>query len=444
MLKSLLARNIALLIITVLLAQLLTALLVGVLLIKPQTERLSQIMARNVAAISETMKVLPAAERGALIERINRGGAVRILAATAPPPQDRGIPTLLETMFVRAFATEMANTGAIVWRGGRSGQLWVRVTLGGAPYWVSYERPVGFTPFSGLALSISIAFVISLIAGILLQRRLGRPLRQLADAADVVGRGDFPDALPEAGPDEIAAVARSFNLMGKRLAAQEQDRAFMLAGISHDLRTPLAKIRLALAVQPTGDPEVEQMLERQLDRMDKMLGQFLDFARGADKEEAVMCDLAAAVRSALALVEVHPPISFAAATPVSARLYPLSFERALINLVRNAITYGAAPLKVALSIGHSWVDVSVADNGPGVPDLALAQLDQPFVRIDPARQSDGGTGLGLSIVKRVMAEHGGSLVLRNRTTGGFEAIMRLPKPAHEPQTALTLSTFTAR
>jgi two-component system, OmpR family, osmolarity sensor histidine kinase EnvZ len=426
MLKSLLARNIALMIITVLLAQLLSGLLIGVLLIKPQTQRLSQIMAHNVAAMSVTMAAVSEPERAALIAKINRGGALRILPATALPPEDRGIPTILETLFVRAFAKEMAGTDTIIWRGGRSGQLWVRVRLSDTAYWISHERPEGLSPFLGLIIALSIALIISLVAGILLQRRLARPLRRLAIAADEVGRGDFPDALRENGPDEIATVARSFNLMNRRLSLQEQDRAFMLAGISHDLRTPLAKIRLALAVGPQRDAETALVLERQLDQMDIMLGQFLDFARGIDAEAFTTTDLERLIIAALALVDVTPPIALECRNPVQVRVQPLNFERALVNLIRNAVKYGAPPIQITISVSANLVDIAILDNGPGVPDDDLARLAQPFVRLNTARPSDGSTGLGLAITKRIIADHGGLLILRNRASGGFEAIIQLP------------------
>lgn len=413
-------------IITVLLAQLLSALLIGVLLIKPQTQRLSQIMARNVAAMSETMAAVSEPERKALIAKINRGGALRILPATAPPPEDRGIPTILETLFVEAFAKEMAGTDTIIWRGGRVGQLWVRVRLSETAYWISYERPEGLAPFRGLAIALSIALVISLVAGILLQRRLARPLRRLAIAADDVGRGHYPEALNETGPDEIAAVARSFNLMGQRLVTQEQDRALMLAGISHDLRTPLAKIRLALAVQPQRDTEIALMLEQQLDQMDIMLGQFLDFARGAEAEAFETCDLKASIEAALTLTNISPAIDFVSHGLVAVKLQPVNFKRALINLIRNAANHGAPPIRITMSVSKSIVDIAISDNGPGVPNDDLTRLTQPFVRLNTARPSDGGTGLGLAITKRVIADHDGVLILRNRAGGGFEAIVQLP------------------
>ncbi len=426
MLKSLRARNTALLITTVLLTQLITAVLLAVLLVKPQSDRLGGMLARNVAALSTTMAVLPPGERDQLITKLNRGGAIRILPGTTQPPEDRGYPTLIERQFVRSFARQMAGEGVIIWRGGMTGQLWVRVQLGDTPYWVSYERPAGVGPTGAIAISVLVALIFSLIAGLLLQRRIAAPLERLARAADTIGGGQVPAKLSEAQPTEIAAVAHSFNLMNRRLADQEIDRRFMLAGISHDLRTPLAKIRLALALQPAAESETGALVDRQLDRVDAMLAQFLDFARGVDAEQAQLLGLYDAVRSAVTLVDADPPIVVTGDDCGPAMLRPVAFERAIINLVRNALTYGAQPVEVCVECINSEARIAVRDHGDGVDPDVLGRLDEPFFRGDGSRPNTGSTGLGLAIVRRIVDDHGGKLLLRNQIGGGFEAIITLP------------------
>ncbi|MFM9853975.1 MAG: ATP-binding protein, partial [Sphingomonadaceae bacterium] len=423
-----LARNIALLVLTLLFAQILTLGLLAAFLVLPQTERLSSMMARNVAAISVTLDHVPDAERERLIKQLNAGEAIRVLPGSITPPEDRGVPTALERLFVYSFAEQMRDYGVVVWRGGLTGQLWVRLNLGGKPYWISYERPTGLTPTRGILISIAIALMISVIAGVLLQRRLGRPLQQLAGAADAIGQSGSSKPLAEDGPAEIAAVARSFNLMGKRLAAQDQDRTFMLAGISHDLRTPLAKIRLALAMLPAGDKEIEATLARQLDRVDVMLAQFLDFARGVDDEPAEPRSIRSIVTAAVALVEADTPIDIIASdTDQVAMMRPIALERAIINLLRNALTYGAPPVSVSVAPQGDAVTIAVRDHGAGAPEAMLERLDEPFFRADGARLNNGSTGLGLAIVRRIVARHYGSVTLRNHPDGGFEALIRLPQ-----------------
>jgi two-component system, OmpR family, osmolarity sensor histidine kinase EnvZ len=427
MLKSLRSRNIALLIIIVLAGQLLSLLLIWVLAIRPQAERVGGIMARNVAAISMTMDTLPQSERTKLINRINQDGAIRLLPANVAPPEDRGRPTLVETLFMRAFVQEMRKQDAILWRGGRNGQMWVRVMLGGEPYWISNERPKGWSPNGAILASFLTAISLALIAGILLQRRIAQPLRVLADAADTAKPDGIPAPLPTDGPTEIAAVARSFNLMGERLAAQDAERTFMLAGVSHDLRTPLAKIRLALAMEPTITDDAEALLTRQLNRMDAMLAQFLDFARGIDGEALQPVDLGEAARLAIEGLEADVAVSGDAGPAVPVR--PFAMQRAITNLVRNAMLHGAPPVTVTFELSSNQVSIIVSDAGKGVDPALLATLAQPFVRGDPARGGAAGTGLGLAIVRHVAEQHHGALRFRNIENGGFAATLILPRQA---------------
>jgi two-component system, OmpR family, osmolarity sensor histidine kinase EnvZ len=423
-LKSLRARNFALLVGIVLVGQLLTVLLVGLLVIRPQAQRLGLVMAHNVSAISATMAAVPEPARAALVARINAGGTIRILPTTSPPPEDRGFPSLVETIFMRAFAREMHDADVVIWQGGATGQLWARVKMGGQPYWVSYDRPKGWTPNGSLAASVLIAITLALFAGILLQRRISTPLRELADAADAVRSDMVPPPLATDGSSETAAVAKSFNMMAERLAKQERERSFMLAGISHDLRTPLAKIQLGLAMVPKVEPEMAAMFDRQLDRMEELLGQFLDYARGIDGETAQDIVLAKAVEEAAAALEIDLRID--GDTSLSADVRPHALQRALVNLMRNALVHGALPISVTLAARDGMVGVAVCDQGRGVDEAQLATLSQPFVRGDSARGHAGGSGLGLAIAHHFAVEHGGRLVLANGTPRGFVATLWLP------------------
>lgn len=424
MLTSLRSRNVALLILVVLAGQILSFLLIWMLAIRPQADRVGSIMARNVAAISTTMDTLDRAGRAALIEKINAGGAIRMLPGNIDPPEDRGFPTAIERVFVRAFAREMRRDNVVVWEGGQTGQMWARVTIGGEPWWVSYERPKGWSPNGALFASFLIAVSLALVGGILLQRRLAQPLRALADAADAMRADTTPPTLPLDGPDEIARVARSFNAMTARLATHEADRTFMLAGISHDLRTPMAKLRLALAMVDGIDPSTGAMLDRQFDRIEAMLAQFLDFARGVDTEPTSPIEVASLVGKIAATLEIE--LKMTGATDLVLETRPMALERALTNLIRNALLYGRPPILIDATTLLEHVHIAVVDHGNGVSPELLATLDQPFVRGNAARASDGGAGLGLAIARHIAEALGGQLELRNRDQGGFAAKLILP------------------
>lgn len=425
MLKSLLARNIALMATIVLVSQFITILLFGLFILRPQANRIAAIMAHNIAAISTTIDVLSAPERAALIERINRNGQMHVRPGSAPPVGTGGRASLLERTVLRALARDLGMRDAVFWRGGGSMPLWVRLKLGGEFYWVSINAPAGFAPNETLLGSLLVALALALIAGMALQRRINRPLIRLAEAVDAMPQPVPLDALVEKSPSEVVTLARSFDAMAKRLAMQEASRVMMLAGISHDLKTPLAKIRLALALRG-GGTEDDALIERQLDRMDQMLGQFLDFGRGLETEAPDRVDVAAAVAAAIDAQGSVAELQCNANPLPQVDVRPLAFERVLINLLRNAETHGSPPVTVSIDQRDGNVFIDVADRGPGVPPPVLASLAEPFFRLNQARPSDGGVGLGLALAQRFATEHGGTLTLANRAGGGFVTSLALP------------------
>jgi len=370
---------------------------------------------------SRRMAALPSAERTVLIGRINATGAVRILPGGSAPPEDRGLPSLLEVVFLRAFARAMAADDVVI-RYGTNGQIWVRVTMGDAPYWISYDRPAGITPTGAMLASVATAVLLAIGAGVLLQRRIGVPLRRLAEAADAVTGDSVPAPLSTEGPQEVAAVAGSFNRMARRLRDFEANRTLLLAGISHDLRTPLAKIRLALALGSGLEPKVETLIDQQFDKLDAMLGQFLDFGRWMDGEPAEERDVVAEVRAAIA--EIDPALAATITdAPLLMTVRPMALRRGIANMLGNARRHGAPPIEISILVNAAEVAIIVEDHGPGVPAGLLPGLATPFVHGGSA----GSTGLGLAILRHVAIAHGGQLVLANRDGGGFCQRLELPR-----------------
>jgi two-component system, OmpR family, osmolarity sensor histidine kinase EnvZ len=425
MLKSLRSRNIALLISVLMASQLLSLALVWVLAIRPQAERVAGILARNVSAISMTLETIPEAKRRALIERINKDGAIRIVDGQQSPPEDRGAPTLVERLFMRAFVKEMASNGSVLWKGGRNGQMWVRINVGESAYWISNERPKGWSPTGAMLASFMLTLVLAASVGIVLQRRLARPLQAFADAADNLGAFEHPAPLSTNGPKEIASVAHAFNDMVTRLAQQEKDRTFMLAGISHDLRTPLAKLRLAIALNHNNDTQTEAIINRQFDHIDLMLSQFLDFARGLENEKPQKFDVRTLLEDAIDMARSEGVQL--ECNKIELVGHRLALTRAIINLLRNAALYGQAPVAVSATQTKTEIQISVRDSGSGISDELITTIDRPFVRGEAARPSNGGTGLGLAIVQHVAKAHGGRLELNNIAAGGFQAQIILPR-----------------
>mgnify|MGYP003392338172 CR=1 FL=1 len=428
MLKSLRGRNVVLMATMLLLGQLLATILISLLVISPQANRVAGIVANNVRMIGATLDALPPDERARFIERINASGTFRIQPGYGEPPGADGRPSLIETTVLQTLAADLKQQDDMVWRGGGTTQLWVRLRLGQQGYyWISVAPSPGWTPNGALFGSVALALALSLAAGLVLQRRINRPLAALAAAVDAMPNTKLVEDLTTRSPVEIAALARSFEAMAVRLAEQDANRTLMLAGISHDLKTPLAKIRLALALDPPRDEDTAAMLERQIDRMQSMLAQFLDFGRGVDGEQLEKVELGSAVNDAIAVAEADVSVTGDAATRSRCVMVRRqSFERALVNLIRNAFEHGALPVSINLKSHADSVELTVMDCGRGIPKAILPTVIDPFVRGNPSRPSDGGTGLGLAIVARFAREHGGSLELANRDSGGLAAVLRLP------------------
>ncbi len=274
------------------------------------------------------------------------------------------------------------------------------------------------------ALSLAIAWLIA--------SRISRPLRAMADSARLVGSGQQPPQLPETGAEELRHLAAAFNAMAGDLVRHEKDRSEVLAGISHDLRTPLTRLRLE-AEMSIADPAARDAAVADIAQMETVIAQFMDYARSEAGEAPVECALApllaTLVGQRLALgqnlrseIGELPP----------AALRPHAILRAVANLLDNAWKYAHAadgrPSAIDLSatLHAGEIRIEVADRGPGIPPAQVERLKRPFTRLEDARTDAVGAGLGLAIVERVARLHGGRLELLPRPGGGLCARLCLP------------------
>jgi two-component system osmolarity sensor histidine kinase EnvZ len=289
------------------------------------------------------------------------------------------------------------------------------------------------------------ALVVALLGAYLIVSRISKPLRHLTRAALMVGSGRTPLQQEESGPQEIAVVARAFNRMAGDLARTDADRALILAGVSHDLRTPLARLRLGVEMSGAPNDEVLAMVA-DIEEMDRIIGQFLDFGRGDPQEPMQPVDLAALSRDVTdpyRLRGIALDLDTPATLITNARALPL--RRALANLIDNALRYAGEdkPLSVRVYVEANEACVEVADRGPGIPANQVERLRQPFTRLEQARSNTKGAGLGLAIVERVMRAHQGRLDLLPRDGGGLRAILRLPWTGNDAGRARMMATMAA-
>ncbi|MCX7155084.1 MAG: ATP-binding protein [Rhodocyclales bacterium] len=313
-------------------------------------------------------------------------------------------------------------------------------------FWLALpsERIERVFPLGWLGWGVA-ALLLSLVGAWLIVYRITRPLKALQQAARKVGAGETPARLDESGPTELATVASAFNQMSADLAQLDQDRALILAGISHDLRTPLTRLRMG--IEMSADESLREGMTADVEEMDKTIGQFLDFARSEGGEAPQDVDVAAlldelatqyrrrgfdvAVSPAPALC--IPPETFG--NPVSAR--PQALRRAISNLIDNALRHAdsQSPVELALSAVLGEISIEVRDSGPGIPAEEVERVKRPFARLEAARTNAAGAGLGLAIVDRVARSHNGRLELLPRAGGGLTARLVLPAPDQAPTLA---------
>jgi two-component system osmolarity sensor histidine kinase EnvZ len=338
--NSLLRRNIRLLIAVVMAGQLLAGAMVLALVLRPQTMRVADMSARMLNAISLVMKDRNPVERSTIIREIGDDASISIRPANDPPGAGgRAFPNFLERIFMRALAERLSSQDMMQWRTDANGHLWMQIELGGEPYWVNITPPRVAGPLVSLFIASLVAFVVAVAGGLLLQRRLDQPLRTLAQGVAAYVPGASPPRISVEGPKEIADVAHAFNDMASRINAHEQERRMMLAGVSHDLRTPLARLRLSIEMMSHNDEQLRESAHRQVEQIDHMLGQFLDYARAGGEEERQCVTLSELLAAAADDAEMASEILIDAQPGLTCKLRSFAMRRAIKNLMENAARY---------------------------------------------------------------------------------------------------------
>ena len=272
--------------------------------------------------------------------------------------------------------------------------------------------------------------MLTILTSFLVVHRVVTPLARLSEAVRHVGRGQRPPKLDEDGPEELATLARVFNQMSSDLQGLLENRTVIVAGISHDLRTPLT--RLGLAVEMLGedsDPELVAGIRRDLAAMEKMIGQFLLFSRGLGDNQPEEMDLRQVLEAQAAdLRRAGREVQFNVDEACVHRADRVALERILANLMENAAYYGdGAPVEVDLHCGDRAISIQIADRGPGIPADQLEAVFQPFHRLESSRSDKtGGSGLGLAIARQLADKHGWNIRLHPRDGGGTVAKLELP------------------
>lgn len=307
--------------------------------------------------------------------------------------------------------------------------LWISFNVDQDDFWVvipkiQVDRPF---PWHWLWWGALIG-LLSLLGAYLIASRINRPLNLLVYAADRLRHGEPAPLLPEDSMDELQQVSKTFNEMAESLVRLDSERTLLLAGVSHDIRTPLARLRIAVELLGESCESLKAGMIEDIADMDNIIHQFSDFVRGVEGEPTKMMDINVLLQ---ALQERQARAGRALKLQLSntyfIALRPLAMQRLLDNLVGNAYTYSKGIVEVVSKITAENIIISVLDNGPGIPAGQAERLLRPFERMDSARtKNEGGSGLGLAICNRIAKLHRGSLALINRPEGGLEARLSLP------------------
>ncbi|MQY50433.1 HAMP domain-containing protein [Rhodocyclus tenuis] len=406
----------------------------------PRAQQLAQLV---VSVVNLTRAALVAAEpsrRHALLREMDEREGVRVLPVEATdrvePPSDSRFQTRMRSIVTASLGADTRFASVV---NGQRG-IWVSFHLDPLPsaaptgantedeFWLmlpgsraEHDFPWHWVIWAVLVLGLALAVAWLIVS------RVTEPLRALARAARELGRGQRPAALPERGSLELQQLAEAFNRMSEDLHRIDAERAETLAGISHDLRTPLARLRLDTELS-VSDSVARAAMSADIEQMDTVIAQFLEFARGESEAlqhdgEINMLAVEAAARARRAGISLA---YFPGELPPGP-LYPHALSRAIDNLLDNARKYAGGEIELHTRLDRTGERlIEVMDRGPGIPESESERLKRPFTRMENARSNAGGAGLGLAIVERIAHLHGGQLELRARPGGGLIACLRLP------------------
>jgi two-component system, OmpR family, osmolarity sensor histidine kinase EnvZ len=402
---------------------------------EPRAVQSAQQIASLVNLSRAALRFADSINRITLVKTISDQEAVRVQPRE---PGDRWDPFEVDR-FSRAIGHELrsrlGNDTLVASNVNGIPGLWVGFTIDKDPYWLQAD-PTRVKPLASSTwlLWVSIALLATVFGSATIAKLINQPLRDLSFAASRIRDGEFESQLDESTMTaEIRAVNMGFNRMARELAKVEEDRAVMLAGISHDLRTPLARLRLE-AEMSVNDEVAKQNMAQDIDQLDAIIGKFMDYARPGEVQLKPV-HLSSLIEREMAGFRDPSQIRIEARVAIDTRVLADEVElgRVFANLFENARRYGksadtgVAEVEVTYSRTGPWVTISVRDHGPGVPPQKLAAVTTPFYRGDTARTEAIGTGLGLAIVDKNIGRMGGAFEVANAPDGGFVANVKLKR-----------------
>lgn len=318
--------------------------------------------------------------------------------------------------------------------------FWADIPVSGNTVRFGFPRSrIGVNPPAAFFLLITIGLYLTVITAVVLTRRLTIPIERLHQAAQAVGKGQWPEPVLIEGPEELNVLAREFNRMNIQVRELLSNRTTLLAGIAHDLRTPLTQIQLALSMLPNdgGDPKLMDSIQNDLDAINRLIDETLSISLELEEGEKELTDIGQEVSDVVAKVKPGDmDIQINRHKPCHQVLHPLALRRILTNLLVNAIRYGDnKPISVNCNCDDDAIIIQITDQGVGIPSDQVEAVFRPFYRLEKSRGSKtGGSGLGLAIVRQLADANKWSVQLLPRPGGGTKAVLTIPR--NEPDTRI--------
>ena len=431
---SLTWRTLAVLVVALVLSQAIALWLFDRYITQPRVAQTTSTFISHLKTLSAALETMPDDQELQFAGRIAERDGIRIHRAA------ENLRVLDDRPGLKAFHDRLRETfgertGVFARRGDIAGpdrrprMIYVKIPAGERDYWVAFPRQrIERDTVTALITWGFVGVLIAIVSTFFLVWRLNRPLAELARAARQIGQGKDPPPVAETGPREIRQVASAFNQMKEDLRRSERERATFLAGVSHDLRTPLARLRLDVEMlEKKVDPSVQRGMIADLGDVNAIIDQFIDFSRSESGEPLSGVHLAelaraCAERALRSGIDVRCDLE---EVPLLL-MRPLAMQRLVDNLLVNAGRHAGGEILLRTRNGAAGIVLSVMDRGPGIPPDMVERLKQPFTRRDEARSGSSGAGLGLAIAERVATLHDGRLELLPREGGGLEARVTLP------------------
>ena len=434
--KNLLNRLILIIASLIIISQLITIKVFDYFEMEPRAESMAQEISTIVKYTKAAIQSAYPSTRLDLLQSLSKMSDVKIVPAyyfenINPLPDDTFI-----SMVVKKIKQDLGEDTIVTLNHYDIPGIWVSFEIGDGLFWAVIPRNVFDRPFPWHWIGWGIVvFLVSISGAYFLTTRINKPLNLLINATSKLKKGLPFTKIPEDTATEFKEVSKAFNEMASNLAKSENERRFIMGSVSHDIRTPLTRMKLSLEMLPKKSAFLKESMDQDIDEINQIINQFLDFVRGFDDEPISSLNFGnflTELKKQHAILGHDLKISkITRSKDIPKNLFidvrPLAFKRLFDNLINNGVKFSKSnKIELVAKLYDEKIEINVLDNGPGIPKAQREKLLEPFERLDQARGSIGGSGLGLAIANRIVMVHNGKLELINRRTGGLNVKLTFP------------------